>query len=146
MIEYLLINICLDFTFLGKKDVLHLMDLKKNPFPTKPPKYVRMQLYHYHFTGSTNDIVPKNELDWWSREFKSEYLPAISLEQEADIKKILTQMGVHHTPSSKKSKQSGNISAIKGFLDYIRDTALLVEPHILVWSVSLPVFPIMFSM
>ena len=120
------------------------MDLKKNPFPTSPPKYIRMQLYHYHFTGPTNNIVSKNELDWWSREFKGEYLPAISLEQEADIKKILTQMGVHHTPS-KKSKQSVN-SAIKGFLDYIRDTMLLVEPHILVWSVSLPVFPIMFAM
>ena len=120
------------------------MDLKRNPFPTKPPKYVRMQLYHYHFTGSTNNIMPKSELEWWSRELKSEYLPAISLEQEADIKKILTQMGVHHTPT-KKSK-GGQNNALKGFLDYIRDKVLLVEPHILVWSVSLPVFSIMFAM
>ena len=114
------------------------MDLKRNPFPTNPPKYIRMQLYHYHFTGSTNNIVPKNELDWWSREFKSEYLPAISLEQENDIQKILTQMGVHHT-SSKKSKENVN-SAMKKVLDYIRDLMLLVEPHILVWSVYITVY------
>ena len=94
------------------------MDIKKNPFPSKPPKFIRMQLYHYHFTGATNKIVPKNDLDWWSRKFVSEYLPAISLEQEADIVKILSQMGVVTSP--KKSKVKGIASVLKHYLDCIR--------------------------
>ena len=119
------------------------MDIKKNPFPSKPPKFIRMQLYHYHFTGATNNIVPQNDLDWWSRELKGEYLPAISLEQEADIVKILNQMGVVTSP--KKSEVKGTASVIKHYLDYIRNVVLNVEPHILVWSVSFPVLPIILS-
>ena len=30
--------------------VLELMG--KNPFPKKPPKYIRAQLYHYYYTSS----------------------------------------------------------------------------------------------
>ena len=109
------------------------MDIKKNPFPSKPPKFIRMQSYRYHFTGSTNKIVSKNENDWWSREFVGEYLPKISLQQEADIVKILNQMGVR--TSTKRSNVNDNV--LKTCLDYIREKALLVEPHILVWSVYL---------
>ena len=127
--------------FLGKQDVLNLMDINKNPFPTNPPKFIRMQLYHYHFTGSTNKIVAKNELDWWSRNLVEEYLPAISLEQEADIVKILNQMGVVTSPKKSKAKDS----VLKYCLDYIRKIVLKVEPHILVWSGSFPVLPILFS-
>ena len=119
------------------------MDLRKNPFPSKPPKFIRMQLYHYHFTGATNKIAPKNNRDWWSRKFSDEYLPAISLEQEADIVKILNQMGVVTSP--KKSKVKGIASVLKHYLDYIRGVALNVEPHILVWSVSFPLLPIILS-
>lgn len=25
--------------------------INKNPFPDKPPKFIRAQLYHYHFTS-----------------------------------------------------------------------------------------------
>ena len=117
------------------------MDIKKNPFPNKPPKYVRMILYHYHFTGSTNNIVPKNKQDWWSREFVREYLPVISLEQEDQIKNILNQMGIATSPKKLKPKDS----VLRKTLNYIRDKMSLVEPHILVWSISLPILPIMLS-
>jgi hypothetical protein len=54
----------------GQPEVLRL--LKKNPFPNGPPKYIRAIVYDYRFTkfGSR---------DWWRREPKGDYLPAISL-------------------------------------------------------------------
>ena len=33
----------------GQPEVLQLMG--NNPFPDKPPNYVRATLYHYHFTA-----------------------------------------------------------------------------------------------
>ena len=118
------------------------MNIKKNPFPKQAPTFIRMKLYHYHFTGSTNKIVVDNELNWWSREFVREYLPALSLKQEEEIKRILNRVGVI-TTSPKKLKNTNLM--LKKCLDIIRAQALLIEPHILVWSVSLSLLPIMFS-
>ena len=54
----------------GEPAVLRL--LAHNPFPNAPPKYVRARLYIYHFTkwGSR---------DWWTREERGLYFPAVSL-------------------------------------------------------------------
>ena len=54
----------------GQREVLAL--LEKNPFPNAPPKFIRATVYDYRFTklGSR---------DWWRRERKGEYLPAMSL-------------------------------------------------------------------
>jgi hypothetical protein len=54
----------------GEPAVLRL--LQYNPFPQHPPKYVRARLYLYHFTrwGSR---------DWWWREEREAYFPAVSL-------------------------------------------------------------------
>ena len=35
----------------GQREVLDL--IQHNPFPDKPPKFIRAKLYHYHFTGQT---------------------------------------------------------------------------------------------
>ena len=45
---------------------------KYNPFPNAPPKYIRARVYLYHFThwGSR---------DWWTREERGTYFPAVSL-------------------------------------------------------------------
>ena len=115
------------------------MDIENNPFPKSAPKFVRMTLYKYHFTGSTNQIIPKNGVDWWSREFVSEYLPPLSLDREADIKQILGQMGIDTSPKNYKD------NLLRRTLDYIRTKVLLIEPHILVWTVSIPVLPIILS-
>ncbi len=55
----------------GSKAVLGL--LRENPFPDKPPRYVRARLHVYKFTqwGS---------LDWWSREDRGLFCPALSIE------------------------------------------------------------------
>jgi hypothetical protein len=46
----------------------------KNPFPEKPPRYIRAVLYHYSFAKPGN---PK-EL-WWNRERVSIWLPPLSV-------------------------------------------------------------------
>ncbi len=55
-------------------EVLSLMG--RNPFPKAPPKYIRAQLYEYHFT----DMATRRATgQWWRREYKGIYLPPISL-------------------------------------------------------------------
>jgi hypothetical protein len=57
------------------KPVLGL--LANNPFPDKPPKFVRAELYLYHFTTSRADGA------WWKREHVGHYLPPLSMENES---------------------------------------------------------------
>jgi predicted DCC family thiol-disulfide oxidoreductase YuxK len=58
----------------GSPPVLDLME--KNPFPDKPPKYIRAVVYEYRFTDSA---TRKRTGEWWQREPKGLYLPMISL-------------------------------------------------------------------
>jgi predicted DCC family thiol-disulfide oxidoreductase YuxK len=58
----------------GSPEVLAL--LEKNPFPDKPPHYIRAGLYDYHFTTFAERRATGA---WWKREFIDEYLPPISL-------------------------------------------------------------------
>jgi predicted DCC family thiol-disulfide oxidoreductase YuxK len=52
--------------------------LAKNPFPDKPPKYIRAEVYDYHFT-----TAPERRASgaWWTRELIGEYLPPVSLRE-----------------------------------------------------------------
>ena len=60
----------------GSPEVLAL--LEKNPFPDHPPRYIRAELYDYHFT----DLAERRATGaWWKREFIGEYLPPISLHE-----------------------------------------------------------------
>lgn len=56
----------------GDEAVLSL--LGRNPFPDRPPKYIRARLYRYEFT----DVGDKSG-SWWKRRLVGEYLPAVSL-------------------------------------------------------------------
>ena len=58
----------------GSPQVLAL--LKKNPFPNRPPRYLRAVVYHYHFTGLA---TKRSENRWWSRAAQGLYCPIISL-------------------------------------------------------------------
>jgi hypothetical protein len=51
----------------GSPDVLAL--LAYNPFPERPPRYLRAELYRYHFGDRT----------WWTRERISDYSPVLTL-------------------------------------------------------------------
>lgn len=44
----------------------------ENPFPGKPPKYIRAVLYRYAFVRSNDDGI------WWTRKKISDWLPALS--------------------------------------------------------------------
>ena len=58
----------------GSPQVLAL--LAKNPFPDKPPHYVRAELYNYQFTTFAERRATGA---WWKREYLGEYLPPVSL-------------------------------------------------------------------
>lgn len=68
-------------------NTLSLID--KNPFPGKPPKYVRALLYEYHFTTPEERRATGA---WWNRELKGNYFPAVSLDDPV-FKKILEREG-----------------------------------------------------
>ena len=61
----------------GSPEVSGLLD--DNPFGGRRPKYVRAELYVYHFTDAATRQKTGN---WWSRELEGHYLPPISLRTE----------------------------------------------------------------
>jgi len=60
----------------GSPETLAL--LGKNPFPGKPPRFLRAEFYNYHFT---NFAERRATGAWWRREFAGEYLPPVSLHE-----------------------------------------------------------------
>jgi lipase maturation factor 1 len=63
----------------GSPDVLEL--LAKNPFPSKPPHYLRAMVYQYHFT----DLKTKSEQGvWWKRDIQGSYLPVLWLNDKSN--------------------------------------------------------------
>jgi len=60
----------------NEPDVISL--LGSNPFAQNPPRYVRALLCDYRFTT----IAERNQTgDWWVRESRGEYMPAVSLNE-----------------------------------------------------------------
>jgi hypothetical protein len=58
--------------------------LEKNPFPGRPPRYVRAVTYDYRF--STWDEHRKSGSStgvWWHREPRGQYLPPVGLRATA---------------------------------------------------------------
>jgi len=60
----------------GSRDVSGL--LAHNPFPDKPPHYIRAMFYRYRFTNSEERLQTGA---WWKRQELREYLPTISRDQ-----------------------------------------------------------------
>jgi hypothetical protein len=50
--------------------------LERNPFPDKPPMYVRAQYYEYTYAGSGE----KAKGIWWDRRLLGLYFPAARLQ------------------------------------------------------------------
>ncbi len=71
----------------GDKDTLSL--LRGNPFPEAPPRYVRAELYEYHFTTPEEK---KKTGRWWKRQLVGMYFPTVSLEMP-DFRRVLQQAG-----------------------------------------------------
>ena len=66
----------------GSPEVLAL--LGKNPFPEKPPRYIRATIYDYRFTSFAERQQTGN---WWRRENSREYLPVVSLQQNQPLRR-----------------------------------------------------------
>jgi predicted DCC family thiol-disulfide oxidoreductase YuxK len=60
----------------GSPEVLGLV--RGNPFPERPPRYVRAMLYQYRFASAAER---KSTGAWWSSELKGVYVPAVSLKE-----------------------------------------------------------------
>ncbi len=71
----------------GDPAVLSL--LRVNPFPGKPPRYVRARLYEYHFTTPQER---KQTGAWWTRTLVTTYFPTVSLDTPG-FRAILKQQG-----------------------------------------------------
>jgi Lipase maturation factor len=52
--------------------------LEGNPFPDKPPIYVRAQFYDYAFAGSKEKAMGR----WWDRRLRGLYFPVVELRGE----------------------------------------------------------------
>jgi Lipase maturation factor len=71
----------------GDKDVVGL--LRGNPFPDHPPKWIRAQLYEYHFTTLDEH---RRTGDWWKRTYRQPYFPAVSLDSPG-FRRVLKDQG-----------------------------------------------------
>jgi Lipase maturation factor len=71
----------------GDRAVLSL--LRANPFPSKPPRYIRAMLYEYHFTTPQER---KQTGGCWKRTSAGLYFPTISLDNAA-LRQILKTQG-----------------------------------------------------
>jgi hypothetical protein len=63
--------------------------LKSNPFPDRPPKYVRAELYEYHFASPR---TRRETGHWWVRTLAGPYFPAVSLD-DSSLLQLLRRQG-----------------------------------------------------
>ena len=63
---------------LGSPDVLTL--LENNPFPARPPAFIRARLFQYRFSSGEERAANGA---WWVREEAGLYLPPLSLDDFA---------------------------------------------------------------
>lgn len=62
----------------------------KNPFPDRPPKFIRARLYRYRFTSAEER---RQTGAWWARTYLQDYLPPISLNNPS-FRELLARLGV----------------------------------------------------
>ncbi len=71
----------------GDASVLSL--LRSNPFPSRPPRYIRAELYESHFTSPDER---RRTGQWWHRQLAGPYFPAVSLDTP-EFRRILESQG-----------------------------------------------------
>jgi len=65
----------------GNRMVLRLFS--RNPFPRHAPRWIRVERYRYHFVGVAEH---RRRGTWWWREDEGEYVPPLSLDNEALVR------------------------------------------------------------
>ncbi len=71
----------------GDRDTLALLAV--NPFPNSPPRYIRAQLYEYHFTTPAER---RQTGDWWKRTLAGSYFPPVGLD-DPSFRRVLVEQG-----------------------------------------------------
>ena len=97
----------------------------------KAPKFIRSKLYKYHFTKDSTSI------DWWSRDSETEYSPVMTIDDPPALKDYLTKIGI----LSPLKNQPTNMIFVQ-LLQFLRKQTNQVPHHILVWSISWIIVPI----
>lgn len=116
----------------GQPEVLQLIDISQNPFPTKPPKFLKASLYHYHFTPWSQ----RWSGPWWKREKVGEYFPIFSRDHPP-LLEYLRNMKILPTASEQGGTESSSQVApwLKALLDHLRYLVSHVESSLLLWSI-----------
>ncbi|KAK3102953.1 hypothetical protein FSP39_015246 [Pinctada imbricata] len=87
----------------NQEEVLQLLDY--NPFPKKPPRYIRAKLYHYYFTGKNKGDKWYSKKNWWARKEVSEYFPALDVENQSLVS-YLKQNNIYQSKKAKRKARS----------------------------------------
>ncbi|KAG8036745.1 hypothetical protein G9C98_004067 [Cotesia typhae] len=111
----------------NQKEVLSLLNTVQKPFGDKPPKYIRGNLYHYHFVPWKNSW---NRESWWTREKVGEYFPIFSRDHPP-LLEYLKKLNILQDKATIKITNK----MLKTVLDYMRMVTEKIEPSLLVWSI-----------
>jgi len=117
----------------GRPEVLQLLH-PDTPFSSKPPKFIRAQLYIYEFTEAGSSPAAA----WWTRRLDREYLPVVSLQD--GLKEMLIQNGIIGTDKTKTVPGTGTLPDLLSAFRKISDG---YPPHLQLWSfawLALPLF------
>jgi len=122
----------------GEKDVLDLVG--ENPFPDKPPIYIRSRLYTYHYTtlskqttGIIDGVLRSRRIgSWWNRDSPKEYTPPLSVNDESLINYIKS-LG-WHKQKLKKEKPNGKLYL---FLKAVRKLLKNLDPTFFMFQIIL---------
>jgi hypothetical protein len=74
--------------------------LRYNPFPDKPPRLIRAELYEYHFAKPEER---RQSGRWWDRTYSNSYFPPVSLETPQFRQLLESQGWAVPAPRSKVS-------------------------------------------
>uniref|UniRef100_A0A2R5LLL9 Lipase maturation factor n=1 Tax=Ornithodoros turicata TaxID=34597 RepID=A0A2R5LLL9_9ACAR len=113
----------------NQDEVLNLIDRERSPFPQSPPKYMRAQLYTYHYTPYDPKRRMPNVGDWWTRSNPTEYMPPLQKDHPS-LTQFLQQASI---PTDSPGFKSTN-PYLKPVLAKAREVAKSMAPTTFVWS------------
>lgn len=127
----------IDKLLIGEPHVLSL--LGHNPFPSKPPKYIRSILYKYHYTtlpkntSGILDAISKSRKikNWWKRDSAKEYTYTLT-KDDPSLKKFISDMGWNEHPSEELTK-----GFLYQFILQLRDIVHGVHPTVTMMQIWL---------
>ncbi|XP_013397011.1 lipase maturation factor 2 isoform X2 [Lingula anatina] len=111
----------------GQPEVLEL--IQYNPFPDHPPKYIRANLFHYHYTSWDKKKKRYSTKNWWWRQKKNDYLPILSSDEDSLVQ-YMRQQNIIYKPEKKPPA-----NMFRTFVEYIRNMIGQMEGFTFVVSI-----------